>query len=214
MRCNSESYEHQETQSHYVAEVADPYGTTMFYQGTLKGCVEWRDFKLTLDPSSYENGLTNTATGELSGRTNLKNSTVVINCLDGNHICVTSGDGTKRYYRFLKIDYSHTTGSQERQHYDRFIDEQKQYVLSFEVRPNGRVIHYHITSDGKLSSIRAANASGSKVFSSVSFHYNLYKDDPAFNKWNCHFQALTSTGQTIVYTAKCVKEDGRALLSP
>lgn len=101
-----------------------------------------------LDGSHLDSGLTNTYAGEISGRTNLRNSYVVASDKPSIMKGMVLGDGTKKEYN---------TKNQ----------------LVKEIRPSGNIIIYSYNNDkNDLSSVRAYNSDLTKILGWMYLKYD------------------------------------------
>ncbi|MGE0669383.1 MAG: RHS repeat-associated core domain-containing protein [Parachlamydiales bacterium] len=116
-------------------------------------------------PSSQETpGLTNTASGEISAKHNLKNACVRLEG-EGKYFTVYCSDQTTRRY---KIHRAH-------KHFkDVFKKEEEKkliYLLESETLPSGHKVIYQYDQEDRLTSIRTTNPSGNKTYASAAFRY-------------------------------------------
>ncbi len=124
-------------------------------------------------------GVSNTASGRISGQTHLKNQRIVFNPEidpEGRSFQLYASDGTVRRYEGLK--------NQEKVKVPCsgiFKDDEEylvyRYKLVSEHLPNGHVVRYNWGKDNKLYDIRTTDLSGKKIFAQVRLP-QISKDNP------------------------------------
>lgn len=108
-----------------------------------------------LFPTQLKYGVTNCATGEISGKTNIKNRKLFITKEDGeNHVagkCTAYlGDGTERFYEINSR-------------------------LSYEVRPSGNRVYYDHDNKDRISRIYTTDPTGQMTLGWMDFTYDKKK---------------------------------------
>lgn len=110
-------------------------------------------------------GLTNTAQGDISGHSNLKNACVRLE-EEGKYLAVYCSDQTIRRY---KVHHRH-------KHFKEVFkgEDSKRihYLLESEALPSGHQIIYKYDHEDRLESVRTANPAGNKTYASATFHYH------------------------------------------
>lgn len=149
--------------------LTEPNGTELLYryapQKQQKHNAETIFYPLDLNQDA--SGLTNTARGILSGKTNLKNQHVSIQGDKGEKLLVHCANGTMRAYEALPNQNPETIkiGGKKIEYYDHY-----DYILKSESLPNGNQIIYDWKSqDGFLQSIRTTDPSGQKTYAQATF---------------------------------------------
>jgi YD repeat-containing protein len=140
-------------------------------------------------PSAHETpGLTNTAQGEISGHSNLKNACVRLED-KGKYLTVHCSDQTTRRY---KVHHS-------RKHFKDVFkrDESKKkikYLLESETLPSGHKVIYNYDKQDRLDNIRTTNPSTNHTYASATFHYQHTHADKIPN-----VDISLSDGRTLRY---------------
>lgn len=113
-------------------------------------------------------GVTNTASGDLSARTHIKNHRVVFDPKEnpeGKSFLFYASDGTLRHYGKMtpgiEMELPHSGIFKNQTYYANY-----NYFLEKEELPNGHVLEY-VRQGTALTEIRSTNRSGSKIFASV-----------------------------------------------
>ena len=104
-----------------------PNGTHLVFKKQDKHSTSYAWVKFTIDFEKNGRGITNTAHGPISGRTNLKND--VLYHVSTKEFQLHCADGTKRIYF-----YSHD---------DNTKNKMPVYLLRTEIHPNKHTTHYH-----------------------------------------------------------------------
>ncbi len=125
------------------------------------------------DLEKHGKGVTNTAHGVISGRTNFKNSKVVQ--LRNTLYQLTCADGTERVYKNKKGEGI------------------KKYLLEHERLPNRNQIFYEYDDKLRLTLIKTTNPSASKIYAWARFRYLDQKEPSA------DFNIETSDGKVLEY---------------
>lgn len=128
----------------------------------------------TPDLTKHGKGATNTAQGEISARTNLKNGRLY-KLKNGLYKVVTS-DGTERIYTRK-----------------RRADDERGFVATSERLPNKNQIFYEYDRFNRLTLVKTTNPSGSKTYAWARF---LYADESP------DFKIETSDGKLLEYRYK------------
>ncbi len=112
--------------------VIDPAGGRLLFQGDKR----WKHLHLV----TKNTGITNTSSGAISGKTNIKNTTVSYH-KSARKWCVTCGDGTKRWYAITKKPPKEFDPEDRRCYFAHFH-------LVKEEKPSGNTIVYEYDGDG------------------------------------------------------------------
>lgn len=139
-------------------------------------------------PAAHETpGLTNTAQGDISGRTNLKNAYIRLED-GGKYLTVYCSDQTTRRY---KVHHRH-------KHFkDVFKKEESKkikYLLESETLPSGHKIIYNCDREDRLDSIRTTSPGSNKTYALATFHYHHKNADKIPN-----VDISLSDGRTLRY---------------
>ncbi|MBI2743616.1 MAG: RHS repeat-associated core domain-containing protein [Chlamydiales bacterium] len=128
------------------------------------------------DLRKHGKGVTNTAHGVISGRTNLKNSRL-INLKKASYKLVCA-DGTERFYKRKRKN-----------------NVMKEYLLHSERLPNQNQIFYEYDTYHRLTLVKTTNPSNTKTYAWARFHYleESKKRSPA------DFNIETSDGKLLEY---------------
>ncbi len=145
-----------------TAYVPEPTGATLYY--STAGNAKIKNFVTTnfkpLNVSLFGKGLTNSAHGEISGRTNLKNNHVSLSA-DQSELKVFASDGTERCYGKIPGQHSHVE--------KEFLTTH--YYLLWEKLPHGNMIHYSYDRNDEIATIKTTNGSGTKTYAWAKFSY-------------------------------------------
>lgn len=149
--------------SRNMVHIPEPSGATLSYSTTKK---IKKGSEITFNPLNinlHGKGLTNSAHGEISGRTNLKNNRVVLSA-DHSELKVYEADGSQRCYTVManQPDQSHVAKEFQTTHYS----------LAWEKLPHGNKIIYSYDGSGQLSEIRTTNPAGTKTYAWAKFRCN------------------------------------------
>lgn len=127
--------------------------TTEFY-GKDKG----RPNELSVCKKMLEKGVTNTSTGQMAARTNIKNTKILFMGKNGREIVVTNGMGMKQYFdKHLSANYdSFVLGF-----YDRF-------KMTKEIEPDGGITTYGYQHRSRFKKVKRMNKD-EKIVSSLIF---------------------------------------------
>lgn len=170
---------------HYYAVYDQGVGAKTAYSGYKDDDKEWT---LTLPSETIEKGLTNCASGTISGQTNLKNSFLYLRGGDGKkEVChLTFGSGMQR--QFLR-----------RGHH--------KYDLERELRPSGnQILHsYDPKEHNHLTQISAVNAKEQPMGD-----VRISRSKSCFNK-DLSISMTANNGQTLTYVfeTKKILKDGK-----
>lgn len=139
---------------------------------------------LALDQAIIQSGLTNCGSGEISGRSNLKNSKVTF---ENNFYVITSGSGAKRYF----IPETHPKQSAYR------------YLLNRDVSPNGNSYHYLYEKEKRLNQIQALNSDGQELAHVILNYPDKFKKDPcialrAIDGRHVYYRFKSTSGKFIL----------------
>ena len=149
------------------AYVTDQFGSQMKMRNEGK---ERNVRKYRIDKSSWLSWMTNSGSGEISGRTNPNNRNLYHNSA---HTILRKGNGEEYYYKHRK---------------------DSEYFLDYILRPNGNQTSYVFDKNKKLVKIEAKNGQG-EVFSSVDLVHPEGKD---FRK-NPRTEIYSSDGRKVLY---------------
>ncbi len=162
--------------------IREPYGTEIFYYpiqqigyigeffyGDPKKKKKWKPYTFTTDRFVNEAlGIANTASGDISARTHIKNHQIIFNPernSEGKSFSLHAADGTVRHYvkaiQQTKTEIPYSGIFKNETYYSRY-----NYLLFQEDLPNGHVLRY-IHQGDELVEIRSTNRSGNKIFASV-----------------------------------------------
>lgn len=182
--CYNNSFGSGFTHNHPTGSFRDEYDkktdTRTIYVGEKSGnCLKYSDWKFSkhsrnyyLDEEHREHDLTNTYSGKISGRHNLKNSYLTA---DGRQDRIRIremklGDGTVRKY-----------------------NDKNQ--LSTEIRPSGNQVKYYYSKD-QLCSIQAFDRNGKACLGWINFYYNsgmlssIKTSDGKIAKYTCEMKRI------------------------
>jgi RHS repeat-associated protein len=175
--------------------VKEANGSSLSYGFSFKenrrgnGC-----FFRPIDLTSDGKGLTNTARGQLSGQTNLKNQ--YLSMPHGKEFVVIAPNGTRRIYRALHGQHESDLGYG----FEGYLEYY--YGLHEEQLTNGNKICYDWDKYNRLISIKSTNPTGQKIYASASFFYEGgFKKDSHKNIYltSANFRVETSDGRTLHY---------------
>lgn len=182
--------------------VGTPEGSILPYTGWYNSSSKDR-VVFKIDAEGELLGLANTARGNISAWTNLKNNELSLNP-QSNSFELTLSSGDKRFYvKHPSLDF---------------------YVLKLEVLPSGNKIFYEFDDQGRLAVIKETNSSEKKVLGWIKIEYGsvVHVDTSNGRTADYHFQQ-DSSSQTLLsqvvrsgkpsisYQYKVV--NGRALLT-
>jgi RHS repeat-associated protein len=139
--------------------VVEPSGGKILFTGD--GWAE--DFKIKLQGT----GWTNVGTGEISGKTNLRNIRVSFH-KRSDRFHVYSGDGTERIYARKGKQKSHAEPGKYNFHL-------RDYLITEERHPSGNHTYYEYNDDDDIRKITTRSRDDQQIMSWVRFHYQ--KDD-------------------------------------
>ncbi|MDE3046712.1 MAG: hypothetical protein KGJ02_08770, partial [Verrucomicrobiota bacterium] len=134
--------------------VAEPNGTRLRYDPSVNEDHDKnKPIRFNPAPLVESLGISNTASGEISARTNLKNQSLLV---DPNHeaFIVFAADGTKRYYRALKHQKKIDLGFGHKGYL------LYHYALQWEELPNGNRIDYQWSKKNQLEEISTSSCRG------------------------------------------------------
>jgi RHS repeat-associated protein len=154
------------------AHVYEPSGARLTYK--LQGKEIRQCGKYALDFEKHGIGITNTAQGTISGRTNLKNSKLERTSATTMHL--TCADGTQRFYTHM---------------YEKVYDNL--YLVDTEILPNQNRILYTYDDEQRIKFIKTTNPSITKTYAWAKFTY-FGKSEK-----NHDFNIETSDGKTLEY---------------
>lgn len=141
---------------------------------------------LTLDLELMSKGLTNTASGRISGKTNRKNQLLKFDTKNGQDSLET-GNGSTYYYKYNK-------------HVNKEAEDHQLVMLYHVVKPNGNKIVYKYDDFNRIRKISTTSASDT-VFASAEFIY----PSPEKFKENPSVTIKASDGRTLSYQFERVK---------
>lgn len=181
--------------AHGYIHIAEPTGATLCYttiNNTKIRKSQNTNFK-PLNINLFGKGLTNSAHGEISSRTNLKNNRVILSA-DNQEISVHAADGTERCYGIIPGQHSKVE--------KEFLTTH--FYLLWEKLPNGNMVHYTYDHNDEIASIKTTNASGSKTYAWAKFRYN--EEDNAIRS----IEIETSTAKKLQYRFRKIDEQSNA----
>ncbi|MBT7263849.1 MAG: RHS repeat protein, partial [Waddliaceae bacterium] len=146
---------------HHYADIRSSSGAILHYDG--KGKVKHDNLHMTLRADAYETSLTNSSSGMISGRTNLKNSYIEPdrNTKQYAKECLfTKGDGSKSLFKM----YDHLSGLTK-------YDFAGKYYLAHEKLPNGNTVYYDYLNNQTVSKVTTKSPTG-KVIVWLSMTYD------------------------------------------
>ena len=173
---------------HGMAEYQDPYGSTAFYQGRMPDSSNQYQSALKIDPGYKKNkGLTNTGRGIISGRTNLKNTSIF------------AINPRERFLDPRNSEWRVKTGAGER--FDYRLGKYDDYFISKLQKANGNLILFDYGSNHQLKLIRYMNSKESVEFGSLRIiDYGIFKN-------STKFEVQASDGRKAYYHFKDFKDD-------
>ncbi len=151
--------------------VAEKNGSRLKFEHTI-------DNEYHIDLKKHGPGISNDAKGNLSARTNLRNSYVVKK--PPKRMTYHLGDGTERRYKFRTVS-------------EDIYDKYRLYLLKWEKLPNGNRIYYEYDSHDRPNLIKTTNPDGTKIYAWAKFHY---AGKPHVNP---NFSLETSDGRHLHY---------------
>lgn len=155
------------------AIVREPNGTRLVFKKQDKHTLDTGWIKYTVDFAKNGKGVTNTARGPISGRSNLKN--YALYQIRENQYLVKCADGTERRYV-----YSHNDNTKEKM---------PVFLLHEEIHPNGHKTFYQYDEEHRLIYIKNTSNSPIEIYAWCSL---IYKGRD--------FTIETSDGRTLSYT--------------
>ncbi|MES2273213.1 MAG: DUF6531 domain-containing protein, partial [Chlamydiota bacterium] len=127
--------------------IGNPDGSILTYMG-------WRNTTTPMEPVLFKvgetSGLANTAKGEISGWTNVKNNVLYFNPQNSSFELVLSSQGRRFYIKHPSIDA---------------------YCITHEILPSGNKVFYEFDPNGRLEFIKETNASEKKVLAWIKIQY-------------------------------------------
>lgn len=180
----------------------EPNGTEVFYlpdsASKARGPIGDHFYGEKKQPLKYNSfnfattspGVTNTSTGIISAKSQLKNQTIVFDPSadkKGKSFSLYAADGTVRRY----TNYENQEKSKSSLYPAAYIAYY--YKLVSETFPNGRILHYEWNRKNQLVGMRTTNPQSTKTFASLSF--------PALDPKNLSqsFSLSGSDGKTLSY---------------
>jgi RHS repeat-associated protein len=150
-------------------QVTEPNGTVLLYAltGHEKGL---RRFDTTHFNANSQ-GVSNTASEEISARTNLKNQYLLLE-KDAQRLTLYAANGTRRCYRAMHGQKPETLLGQR-------VFQAYHYMLESEEYSNGNRGNYFWDKSNHLIEIRTSNRSNSKIYAQVKMPT---KTDPSSNQ--------------------------------
>ncbi len=178
--------------------VNEPNGTTLKYhykileEGKHKKHKKRRFIFRPLNLEQDAQGLTNTAKGKISAKTNLKNQSIQMD-EDAQQFALICPDGTKRVYKAVPNQKPFSNGPIQ-------VYYEYNYRLHSEELPNGNKILYE-WGKRRLHSIRTTDPSGQKTYARASFRYSGGVEEKHGHSYFTHmdFDIDTSDGRTLHY---------------
>lgn len=188
--------------SSQVIEIVEPSGARLFYKWKTKynkkGKTERTFYSMDLDTESSK-GMTNTARGKPSGKTNLKNKKIHLGS-DDHRLSITCSDGTRRVYE-----------SERLYDVDEFMDwntsslpsHRKSFLLVKEELPNRRQVRYTWPRSKKdVWQIKTCDAEQKYTYSWVKFYPHQGKNPKTGKKDISHgdYGVETSDGRHLEFS--------------
>ncbi|MDE3046626.1 MAG: hypothetical protein KGJ02_08320, partial [Verrucomicrobiota bacterium] len=167
--------------------VVEPNGTRLSYQIASEHKKK-EPLRFNLTPGQEMLGLSNTSSGEISARTNLKNQSLLV---DPNHEAFTvfAADGTKRYYRAFKHQKKTDLGFGQKGYL------LYHYGLEWEELPNGHRVDYRRGKQNELQEVITSSPRGRR-YASVTLPSWDSKKPPA------EYRISGSDGRSLLYEGK------------
>lgn len=156
--------------------VAEPNGSVLVYKNqNIKH--QWPTYKI--DFKKHAKGITNTAKGILSARTNLKNQTLYLTKSDT--IKMVTAAGGERWYTKTIIERLHRA---------------RHFLLRYERLPNGQFFTYEYDKYDRVKAIYSMNPHRNKIWAWCTMHYHGKPEE------NHDFDIHTSDGKKLAYRFK------------
>ena len=199
-----------------LMEISDVNGTTLHYRLSTeeikigKHKREKRHVFYPIDWARDGKGVVNTARGEISAHTNLKNQTLALDP-EGEELTVSCPDGTLRIYQAALNQKLQEIGGVR-------VFLFYHYLLRAELLQNRHWILYEWDKDNRLCSIRTTDFAKSATFARADIHYHgKIKETKKGKSYidGADFDIHTSDGRTLSYKQMRVgdrKEEWRYLL--
>ena len=173
----TEYYERSESEDHdsalWLIQITESNGTVLSFEANPTALRKKKQpIMFYLQASRFNQGLTNAAKGEISGKTNLKNVRIEMESKKESFLFYGS-DGTVRYYQKVKAGT---------------------YLLQWEKMPNQSLICYGHDKYHRLNIIRVANSNNTKTFASAKIVYHSEKPGK-----NNNYDIHTSDGRVLNY---------------
>lgn len=142
-------------------EITEPNGTRIsYYLARDKKRGKNEPIRFNPAPLRETPGVSNTASGDISARTNLKNQYLLVDP-DGKAFVVFAANGTKRHYRALKHQEKVDLGFGQKGYL------LYQYALQWEELPNGNRIDYQWNKHNQLEEIATSSRRGRRYTSAT-----------------------------------------------
>ncbi|MBI2743409.1 MAG: RHS repeat protein [Chlamydiales bacterium] len=177
-----------------MVHIPEPSGAILSYSTTKK---IKKGSEITFNPLNvnlYGRGLTNTAHGELSGRSNLRNNRVVLSPNQDELKIYTAG-GAERCYGVMP--------NQDNSDVEKEF-QTIQFFLLWERLSDGNTIRYDYNEDNRLTQIRTTNPSGTKTYAWAKFQYI---ETPELARF---IEVETSNNKKLKYQFKKVDDQTKA----
>ena len=164
----------------HVIEVIEPSGARLYYKWDVKQH-KHKTSKVfyAINPKEENSkGLTNTARGKPSGKTNLKNQNIHMDS-EGHRFSVVCPDGTKRFYEYFSEKHKNFAVEEFMDWNTSSLPHHRQsFLLVKEELPNGHQIHYQWPKKKKDTwEIKSCNASGKTTYAWARFYPHNGKGD-------------------------------------
>ncbi len=130
--------------------VGNPDGTILTYVGWQNTTSSSKRSLFKIDPEGESIGLCNTAKGNISSWTNLKNNELYFNSQTDSFELLLCSEGKRFYAKHPSLDI---------------------YFITQEILPSGNKIFYEFDDKGQLSLIKETNASEKKVLAWIKIQY-------------------------------------------
>lgn len=120
----------------------------------------------SIDFANTSPGVTNTSTGSISAKSQLKNQTIIFDPrIDpkGKSFTLYTSDGTQRRYTSYSSQEKTNLGPHGKAYTAYY------YKLASETLPNGRILHYEWDHENTLIGMRTTNPQGTKTFAKLPF---------------------------------------------
>lgn len=147
------------TENKHEALLFEGSCTTKFYAEGKE-----RPNELSVCKKMLEKGVTNTSTGQMAARTNIKNTKILFMGKNGRDIVVTNGMGIKQYFdKHLNPNY------------DTFIQGfQDRFKMTKEIEPDGGSTTYRYQHGSRFKKVKRMNKD-EKIVSSLIFKEDKHK---------------------------------------